>query len=109
MKKEINVYQFRDEFHNAGRGEQFSYAALGWLFDYFEEYAEGCGVEVDLDVIAICCDFAESTFDEVAEDYSIDLSECSDDDEKREAVLEFLSEHTSIVGSDDETVVYQQF
>lgn len=109
MKKEINVHQFRDEFHLAGRGKQFSYDALGWLFDYFEEYADASGVEVDLDVIAICCDFSEDSFEDVAENYSIDLSECADDDEKREAVLEFLNDHSVVVGHDDASVVYQQF
>lgn len=109
MKKEINVYQFRDEFHLAGRGNQFSYDALGWIFDYFEEYADASGVEVDLDVIAICCDFSEDSFEAVAENYSIDLSECEDEDEIREAVLEFLNDNTSVVGHDESSVVYQQF
>jgi hypothetical protein len=109
MKKEINVYQFRDEFHRVGRGDQFSYDALGWLFDWFEEYAESSGVEIDLDVIAICCDFSEDSFEDVAENYSIDLSECEDDDEKRESVLDFLNDHTVVVGHDDDVVVYQIF
>jgi hypothetical protein len=109
MKKEINVYQFRDEFRAHGRSDQFSYDALGWLFAWFEDYAESTGVEVDLDVIAICCDFSEDSFEDVAENYSIDLSECEDEDEKREIVLEFLNDHSIVVGHDDDSVVYQIF
>ena len=38
--------QFRDAFHRANRGTQFSYEALGLLFDYFEE----CDPDMELDV-----------------------------------------------------------
>lgn len=55
MKQTINKSDFRDAFHRMGRDKQFSYDALGALFDYYEEIDE----EMELDVIAICCDWCE--------------------------------------------------
>jgi hypothetical protein len=60
MKTSINKYDFRDAFQKAGRGNNFSYEGLSVLFDYFEEYEDSTGEEIELDVIAICCEFNES-------------------------------------------------
>ena len=59
MKKTINIYDFRDAFHKAGRGNQFTYDGLTALFEYLEDYEEGTGEEIELDVIALCCEFTE--------------------------------------------------
>ena len=62
-----NASQFRDEFRQCGRADQFSYEALGLLFDYFEEIDP----DYELDVIAICCEYSEGTaWDELASDKS---------------------------------------
>jgi len=65
MKQAINLSQFRDAFHNMGRGEQFSYPALGALFEYLEQMESDTGAETELDGIALCCDFVE--FDNLAD------------------------------------------
>ncbi len=36
-----------------------------------EEYEQDTGEEIEMDVIGICCDFAENDFASIAEDYSI--------------------------------------
>lgn len=108
MFQTVNESAFRDAFRNCGRGDQFSYEALGCLFEHLEEYEESTGKPLELDVIALCCDYAEGSADEIASDYSIDLSEC-DDDEKEDAVREFLENHTSIVGETSTGFVYAQF
>lgn len=53
MKKTINYYDFRAEFREFGREEQFTRQGLKALFDYLEELAEDCGIEIELDVIAL--------------------------------------------------------
>ena len=100
-----NASQFCDAFHRSGRGDQFSYEALGLLFDYFEE----CAPDMEFDAVAICCEYAEGDAEQIADDYSIDLSECTDDEEKTEAVREFLNDHTSIVGETSSGFVFAQF
>ena len=97
--------QFRDAFHAVGRGTQFSYEALGLLFDYFEEMDDS----QELDVIAICCDYAEETIEDFVSNHSIDISDCDGEDEIQEAVVDYLQEHTVVVGTLRGAVVYQQF
>ena len=109
MKTTINVYDFRDAFRAMDRKENFTYEGLGILFEYLEQYEEDTGEEMELDVIAICCDFSEDTVDDIANNYTIDLSECEDDDEKREVVMEYLSENTMVVGETGSTIIYQAF
>ena len=97
--------QFRDQFHKCGRGDQFSYEALGLLFDYLND----CGSDVELDVIAICCEFAEDTPESIADNYSID-TEGLDDGEIKDAVLAYLEDNTSVVGvTSSGAFVYVQF
>ena len=96
MIQTINLHDFRQAFHNMGRGEQFSYEALELIYDYLEE----CDEDMELDVIAICCDFEEMTPEEVMSAYSLD---------EDEDVLEFLSMNTSVLGETSDTIVFQQF
>jgi hypothetical protein len=59
MKQTIDKGAFRDAFDRMGRGGQFSYEALGMIFDHLTELEEGTGVETELDPIAVCCEFTE--------------------------------------------------
>ena len=95
--------QFRDAFRSVGRESQFSYEALGLLFDYFEDNAP----DMELDVIAICCDYAEESVDEIMESYDIYLAKCCDDeDERKEIVLNYLENNTQVVGCTSSGIVY---
>ena len=59
MKQTINVYDFERAFQLADRRNNFSYAGLHALFDYLEDHEDSYGEEIELDVIALCCDFSE--------------------------------------------------
>jgi hypothetical protein len=110
MFKRIDLNEFRAEFQSMGRGGQFSYDGLGVLFDYLEEL-EHCEEPYELDVIALCCDFAEGDALEVANDYSIDLGDEAVCPENVQAIVrEYLEENTTLVGeTDDGRFVYHQF
>jgi len=71
MKKTVNFYDFRNDFETL-RPNNFSYEGLRVLWEYFEEYEESTGTEIELDVIAICCDYTEAHLDDVLKDYSLD-------------------------------------
>jgi hypothetical protein len=78
------------------------------LFDYLEEYENSTGEQIELDCIAICCDFHESTPEGIIEDYSLDPEEY--DAEDTEKIIEYLQDHTSVCGETDlGTIVYQVF
>ena len=71
MKQTINFTDFQRAFTDYNREDNFSYEALQGLFDWLEEYEESTGVEVELDVIAICCEFTEyESLEELKESYT---------------------------------------
>ena len=59
MIQNVTNSMFHDAFLNTSWNNNFSYEALNALFDYFEEIGEGPETEYELDVTAICCEFAE--------------------------------------------------
>ena len=74
MKQSINFYDFEYAFDKL-RPNNFSYKGLEVLWQYFEEYEESTCTEIELDVIAICCDYTESHIDDVLKDYGLDSIE----------------------------------
>ncbi len=98
-----NASQFRDQFHRAGRGDQFSYEALGLLFDHLESL----GSDVQLDVVGVCCEYEEGTPEYIAKQYNIDLE---DDGNELLNVLDSLHDMTTVVGvTSTGSIVYEQF
>ena len=106
-----SVYQFREAFRLAGRMDQFSYEGLEVLFDYLEELSESTGEPIELDVIALCCEYYESSIEELIDDYNIDLSEVEEDDPDSiiEVVREYLEDNTSVCGQVSDGFVYAAF
>ena len=111
MKITVTESMFKDQFVAYGRADNFSNAGLSALFDYLEESEQDVGEELELDVIALCCDFTESDIDTIANDYSIDLSDCVDLEDQFNIVLDFLESETAVIYSDERTgtILYQNF
>jgi hypothetical protein len=60
IKKINSACEFVDEFKQwEQRRDQFSAPALVALFEYLEEFSDDMGEDVELDVVAICCDWSE--------------------------------------------------
>lgn len=57
MKTTLTFGDFVDFFRRYDRYDQFGYEALRALFDYLEEIEEDTGEEIEMDVIALCCDY----------------------------------------------------
>jgi hypothetical protein len=108
MKTTVSRYDFERAFVDAGRKDQFSYEGLNALFEYLEQYEEDTGQEIELDVIALCCDYYEDTPEAIAANYSIDL-EGMDEDEQLEVVRDYLNENTTLVGETSTGFVYAIF
>ena len=114
MKTTVSRYDFERAFVDAGRQDQFSYEALGLLFDYFEEYEESTGEEIEVDVVAVCCEYYEDDTAEIARNYSIDLNDADPEDNDydtqcRAIVREYLEENTQLVGETATGFVYAVF
>ena len=110
MKQTVNLSAFMDAFHAYKRYDQFGYTALQILFDYLEDMEQDTGEELELDVIALCCDYSVDSVADIAENYGIDLSDCEDEDERLKVVLDYLNDDTQVCGTyegeDGHYVVY---
>ena len=105
-----NVYQFREAFRLAGRMDQFSYEGLEVLFDYLENMSEDTGEPVELDVIALCCEYYESSIQELIDNYNIDVSDADgDEDVIAEFVKDYISYNTAYVGETEGCLIYAAF
>lgn len=93
------------------RNENFSYDAKQALFEFIEEMDDQCGTETELDVIAICCEYAESSIEDLISDYNIDVTEAEGDEEEIEEIVEdYLNDNTMVVSKlKNGSFVYAQF
>lgn len=105
MKQTVTEYQFIDSFRHAGRESQFSVPARRAIFAYLESFEHDSGTELELDPIAICCDFAEYPCAlEAAKAYGYR----DGIDSKEESALEWLQNRTQTIEFDG-GIVIQQF
>ena len=94
MKQTINLYQFERAFVDMNRKDQFTYDGKRALFEHLEEYEDCTGEEIELDVIALCCEYSEyDSALEYAKDYPFDIDEDLDEDEQEEAPGIFKGPH----------------
>ena len=101
-----------------GREDQFTYKGKRALFDYLEEMSEGMDEPIELDVIALCCEYSEyesawdamkeyqpedmPTVDEVEGEDLLELNE-----RLETAALEWLEERTSVITFDGGIIIAQ--
>jgi hypothetical protein len=98
MKQSVNMYDFERAFKNFER-DNFSYDGLKALFEYLEEYEDSTGEEVELDVIALCCDYMEyDSLKEYNDDYGTKYSE-----------IDAIQDDTTLIKIDDNSFIIQQY
>jgi len=99
MFQSITKSDFTSAFHRMNRGEQFSYKGLIALYDYLEQYEEDTGEQIELDVIAICCEYAEyESLEEFQEDYGDDYQS-----------IDEIEQVTTVIPVDDSGFIILQF
>lgn len=96
MKMNVSLSDFVAAFEGHGRGNSFSYGGFEALYDFLEENSP----DMDFDPVALDCDFCEyDTAVSCVEDLGcdVDLSFCSDEDEKEDAALGYLQRNTTVI------------
>ena len=89
----INESEFMQQFVDFDRADNFTRSALRELFAYYEQLEDGTNEPIEMDVIAICCDWAELDAEEMAREYG-------------SAALKSAGDIESLVGRlEDETTV----
>ena len=95
VKITVDESMFIQRFQDYGRMENFSRAGLRALFAHLTEL-EDYSDEYELDVIALCCDFAEVSVEEALRDTGCET-------------IEDLEGETTVLHVDDETIIYQSY
>lgn len=109
MYTTVTKSDFINTFKESSTYNSFSYEALCILFEYLESIEDDTDKQIEFDYVAIACEYNEAHYQTIADDYSIDLSDC-DESEWLEEVKEYLSEHSLIVGVvNTDCIVYAEF
>ena len=83
-----------------------AYSLCYAMVQYLEEYEESTGVEIELDPVAIRCEYRVITLEEAVSEYQIPAHLIEDDD----YVLAWLEDHTTVIETDiDNTYIIQEF
>lgn len=99
MKQTVTESDFINAFVQMNRKENFTYEGRKALYEYFEQYEQDTGEEIELDVIAICCEYSEDHLSDIKANYNIES-------------LDELRDNTQVVwvsdeNSEDPLVIYQ--
>jgi hypothetical protein len=100
---------FRDEFRACGRADQFSYEALGLLFDYLEAYEMDTGEEIELDVVSICCDYTEDAPEHIARSYDIDIEGMDEDEAMAEVITTLEANGAFVAKTSKGDIIYRSY
>ncbi len=99
MKTIVDFNQFCDRFRSMGRNDNFSYDGKKALFEYLEQLEEDTSTEIELDIIALCCEYSEyENLAEFQKDYTDDYQ-----------TIEDIEEKTSVIKIDDESFIIACF
>lgn len=79
-------------------------ALVSWL----EDFEDDTGEEMELDPVALRCQFSLYTTNEAAEAWDIDTSGV-DADDRDEAIIDYLNEHTIVIPVDDNNLIIAEF
>ena len=101
MTKKIYFNDFEKEFRYYGREDNFSWEGLRALFDYLEQYEEDCDQEIELDIIALCCEYTEDSIQNIADNYGIEGD--------REEILETLMDNTQVIEVDEDNIIIRDY
>ena len=102
----ITLSTFRDYFLRSEQYKNsFSYEGLEALYNYLEEYSEDLGENIEMDVVAFSCEFAEyNSIEEFQEDYG------SEDYGREYETIEDIEEQTTVIKLKNKTsFIIRQF
>ena len=103
MIKTITEFDFVKSFDSVNRSSNFTIAGRKALFEMFEELSP----DMELDPIAVCCDFTEyESLEEWKQDYGY---EPYDEDEDDEDALDFLRDQTMVLQLANGGIIIQAY
>lgn len=78
MIKTITFCDFCDSFSDSYK-DNFTYNGKRALFDYLEQYEEDTGTQIELDTVALCCEYTEyADIEEYNQQYATPVTSIED-------------------------------
>ncbi len=117
MKTTVNTYEITDALTN-DENAAWSYNGAKALAEYLEEYEEDCGVELELDVVALRCEFTEfasleewltsyygETLEEAFKSAGVDLDGDEDEEERADLIRLHILDQGQLIEFDGGIIV----
>ena len=111
-----------DLYHLAcrmARGDNFGYKGWRALGEYLESLSDDLGESIEIDIVAICCDYAvagsaDDAYMQYDHLHGVDLPEKEDweeltEEEELKTIENFLQNKTSLVICKDDLIIWQAF
>lgn len=117
MTKTVTFTDFCDSF-TGSYTDQFSYEGKRALFDYLEEYEDASNQQIELDTVALACEYTEyDSANECAKEYfafegmtfADDGSELETANEVEAKALGYLEERTRVISCENGHVIVAEF
>ena len=124
MKQTINTQQAIEkllEDENANWSLEWAKALVEHWAKALVEHMEELGEEIELDVVAIRCDYSETTLEEVLDQYEDIKKEFEEyknreeqanapiEEEDQEVIKQIISEYTTIIEVNKNNIIIQDF
>ena len=117
----IQTVYSSDLYHLAckmARGDCYGYVGWKAIGNYLGELSEDTGEDIEIDIIAICCEYsmaesAEDAYMQFDHLHGVDLPEEEAwkelTEEKLETINEFLQKNTTLIVCKDNLIIWQAF
>lgn len=120
MIRTLSWFDFCDAFSSSDTyKDNFSYEGKKALFEYLEQYEEETGEQIELDIVALCCDYSEfDSADEAASEHFIyegmtydpeDGGELKTVEQVETEARAFLEDNTTVLDCENGHVIIQSF
>ena len=105
----VTETSFIDAFRRMDRMDGWTYDGLRALYAYLDDLSDDLGEPIELDVIALCCDYCEhASALEAAKEYGYEPDEGADeegDEDDEELALAWLRDQTTVIEFDGGVIV----
>lgn len=105
--KTLNTNQITNALYADKENNGFSYEACEALVEYLEQLSEELDENIELDVVALRCEWSEQPYAEIANDYDIP-SETEEGFADEDEVLSYLQENTTAIKLKN-TILFMEF
>ena len=111
----VNQHQIIDIAKAYNHLDNFGYHGWQKLFEYMENLSDEMGEDMELDIVAWCCEYEMCNSIEEFYDRSgmhfMGKTEWDelDEEEKLEAIEDYLNDNTSVVCCEDDCIIFAAF